>query len=281
MAYFSLTKGRPIAGISGGDFDQEILGLVTEDDNDKECCKRCSKKCKRKPCCDKCKIYYKEEYSNLGNSINLRDGKLVPLPNFDVRDITLIAGPEGSGKTYQEASLAKLWKQNFPDNDIYLFSRTDYKDDPALVSLKPIQIKIDKSLIDNPIDITKELKGGTLILFDDCNTIQDDKLKKVIIKLMADIMEVGRKLNIWIIITNHLVIPDEKKIARCVLNELHSLICFPKSGSSQQIDYVLKKYFGQKQKQVQEILDLPSRWVQINRKYPQYVIHEKGAYLLG
>jgi hypothetical protein len=164
----------------------------------------------------------------------------------------------------------------------YLFSRTDYKTDPVFANfkLKPIQITIDESLLKNPIDITKELTGGSIVFFDDCNTIPNDKLKKNIDKLMADIMEVGRKIDITIIITNHLVIPSEQKFARTILNEIQSFTFFPKSGAAAQVSYALKKYFGMMNKQIERILRINSRWITISKKYPMYVMYDKGCFIL-
>lgn len=284
MAYFSLTKGRPIAKIVGGDYDGEIVGLVTEEkDEDKPCCKRCSSKCKKRPCCEDCNMCYKDKtdrLSDLGNSIKFTEGNLMPLPNIEGRSVDYIAGPSGSGKTTQAVSLINAFKKIFPDKDFYLFSRTNYKEDPAYKGLRPIQIPINDDLIENPIDITKELRGGTILLFDDCNTVQNSKQKKEVDKLMGDIMETGRKLGIWIVITNHLVLPSERQMARTVMNELHTMTIFPRSGSTQQITYSLKTYFGLSKKQIDEILQLPSRWVLVSKSYPQFVVFEKGCYTL-
>ena len=53
------------------------------------------------------------------------------------------------------------------------------------------QVKIDETILEHPINIETELRGGSILLFDDCNTIQNDKVKKQIDKLMGDIMEIG------------------------------------------------------------------------------------------
>ena len=143
------------------------------------------------------------------------------------------------------------------------------------------QVKIDETILEHPINIETELVGGSILLFDDCNTLQNDKLKKQIDKLMGDIMEVGRKLDITIIITNHLVIPNERKMARTLLNEAQIITVFPKSGSTQQIAYALKTYFGLSKRQIDELLDLPSRWVTVYKNYPMFVMYEYGAYILG
>ena len=96
-----------------------------------------------------------------------------------------------------------------------------------------------------------------------------------------DSLEVLKLVFNWSNITNHLIIPNEKKFARTVLNEIQYLTIFPKSGSSQQIRYVLKTYFGFKDKQITKILNLDSRWVRISKSYPMYILYDKGAYIMN
>jgi Cdc6-like AAA superfamily ATPase len=253
----NLRDGRPLAQIIGGEDDREILYIDSENNP-----------------------YESSDSEELGTEYEIDDGILQPLLNVDERSVAYIAGPSGSGKTTYAINLIKKYCKIFPNKDFFLFSRTDYKNDPAYRGMKVNQVKIDESIIKEPIDIEKELKSGAILLFDDCNTIQDDKIKKAIDKLMADIMEVGRKLNITIIVTNHLVIPNEKKVARTIMNEMQCLTVFPKSGSTQQITYVLKTYFGLNKKQIQEILEIPSRWVTIHKNYPMCVVYETGCFIL-
>ncbi len=281
-----LSKGRPLAKITGGEGNGEIIYLNSQDqeDDNQPCCSKCSSRCERRPCCKNCSMCYEgsgEDNDELGTEIELTDGRLIPLPKIDERGVDYISGASGSGKTTQAVSLAKAFTSIFPEKQFYVFSRADIKNDPAFKGLNPIQIKIDESIVDHPIDITKELSNGCMILFDDCNTVQDEKQKKAVDKLMADIMEVGRKLGIWIIITNHLVIPNERKVARTIMNEMQSLTVFPKSGSVQQIRYCLKNYYGLNNKQIDRIVSLPSRWVTIHKNYPMCVVYDKGAYILN
>lgn len=269
------------------------------------CCSYCREEyCIDEPCCDECGIYYdipsaqsssedsnsysdsdsnseEEKTKMIGKEFKPRGGKLIPLPNFEERFVEYISGPSGSGKSTMASKIAQEFKNMYPQKPIYIFSRTDAKDDPAFRNLRPIQIKIDESMIENPIDIAHEVtEGGCLMIFDDCNTIHNEKVKKEVDKLMSDAMEVGRKLNCNIIITNHLVIPNEKKFARTMLNEMNMLTVFPKSGSAQQIKYALKTYYGLSNKQIDKILESPGRWVRISKNYPQYVLNEQGAYIL-
>lgn len=244
------TRGRPIAMIMGGDNDGKLICI---DEN--------------------CENGYEDII--LGEN-----SKLKVLMNMKERGVYYIAGPSGSGKSTAAINLIKDYLKMYPNTEFYVFSRTDAKQDPAFKGVKINQIKIDESLLDNPIDISKELSERSILFFDDCGTIQDDKLKKYVEHLMSDVMEVGRRLNINIVITNHLVIPNERKFARTVLNELQYFTFFPKSGSSQQISYCLKTYFGLVKKQITEILKLNSRWVTVIKNYPMCVVYEKGVYIL-
>lgn len=249
----NLDKGQPIAVISSGKYEGEVIYLNRDEDDDSV------KGCHR---------------------INMKKNKIVPLLDTDGRQVCYVAGPSGSGKSYYAAMLVKTFQKIHSDADVYFFSRTDYKDDPAYLPLKPLQVMIDQSLIDEPIDIATDIKPGSLLIFDDVGTIRDDKIKNEIMKLMMDVMEVGRKMKLWIIITNHLVNPNEKKFGRTVLNELQSFTFFPRSGSSHQITYALRNYFGMTTKQIEEIMALPSRWVTVLKNYPQTVMYEHGVYLL-
>lgn len=273
---FTFGKGIPIAKIIGGKLNGEIIYLDTEQDKD-ICCKKCSKFCLLKNCCKKCKFINDNDEDDIGPSLIINDGKLLPLPNPEARQIHYISGPSGSGKSTYASNMMKIYKKLLPKLDLIVFSRK--ASDPVIDKLKPYRYIIDESLITEPIDIMDELKGGAILLFDDVNTIQDDKIKKAMDKLMNDAMEVGRSENINMLITNHLVIPNEKKMARTIMNELHNLTIFPKSGSAQQIRYALKTYFGMNNKQIDEILKLPSRWVTISKSYPTYVLHEHGVYI--
>lgn len=259
-------KGLPRAIINGGENNGKIISIdENEKNNDNDNNSNDDN--------------YDNEISGF-DEIDLNDGKLNPLMDFKNRGVYYIAGPSGSGKTTYTVNLIKDYLKMYPTSDFFLFSRTDYKGDPAFKGMRISQIKLDEQLLENPIDIEKEISQNSILFFDDCNTVQNENLKKYVEKLMCDIMEVGRRLQINIMITNHLVIPNERKFARTCLNEIQYLTVFPKSGSSQQITYVLKTYFGLNNKQIQKILSLKSRWVTVIKQYPMTVMYDKGIYIL-
>jgi len=246
-------EGTPIARIITGTFKNKIIYISTEDKSD--------------------------DTDFLGTKkIDLKKDSLEPILNPDERTVTYIAGPAGSGKSTIAAQLIGVFKKLHPKSNVYFFSRTDYKDDPAYAHLKLKQITLDDSLVTEPIDIT-EIENQAMVVFDDTNTIIDKHIKEAVEALIADILEVGRKLNLSIIITSHLI-NSGGKLTRTILNELQSLIVYPSSGSAYQIRYVLKQYFGLDHKQIDTILKLPSRWVMIRKNYPTTIVYSHGVYIL-
>lgn len=298
----SFNIGKPIGKIDNE--KNQILSIVDPDNDEdkkeldkikkrnknktiKKCCKHHSKSyCKREECCYNCPFYYESESDSEDDcdGIGFKEFKtkdlILPFPDLTARFTEYIGGPSGVGKSTMASELAMKFKQVFPEKKIFIFSRTDAKKDPAYAKLNPIQIDITDDLITNPIDITNEIsEDGCLIIFDDCGTINNIKLRKEIEKLICDILEVGRKLNANIIITNHLLIPNDKNFARTLMNETKMITVFPRSGS-QPITYVLKTYFGLTKKQIERIISLDSRWVRISKSYPMYVEYKNGAYII-
>ena len=254
-------------------------------ESEEECtCHNCnSKKCIKRPCCDYCPYLENSEDSSteseeIMNEIDVSDGRIVPIPDIDTRQVVYIAGPSGSGKSTYAALYLENYKKLFPDNDIIIFSRKQR--DPVLDKLRPSRFIIDETIVTNPIDIIHDLKKGACVLFDDTNTFQDDKIKKAVSKLMNDILEVGRSLNIYCVVTSHLINPNEKKDARTIWNEAHTITLFPSSGNRHAMTYALKNYCGFDKKDIDQILNVPSRWVTIGKQFPLYVMHEHGAWTI-
>jgi hypothetical protein len=297
---FNTQIGKPI-GLLGGNSKTKLYLLDPDDKKYKDqidkiknsktkrsnikCCRYHSLKCDRIECCNRCPYYYTSDSDDDIEDFGMKEFTtkldISPLPDLENRFIEYIAGPSGSGKSTMATDLAHKYQKEFPKRKIFIFSRTDAKNDPAYKDLRFKQFKINDELINNPLDITKEVsKNGCLLIFDDCGTIHDEALKKEIEKLICDAMEVGRKLQVCLIITNHLVIPNERKFARTMMNELTNFTFFPKSGSGQQITYALKTYFGLSKKQIERLLQLDSRYVRISKGYPQYVQYAHGANIL-
>lgn len=219
---------------------------------------------------------------NLSSHFITGDGELALLiPNTSSvgRTVEYIAGPSGSGKSTIVAGMVKRYLKAYPKTKVYLFSRSQQEDDPAFKSIPFIQIEIDDGIVNEPIDIT-QIRPGSILVFDDIGTIHSDTQRRAVEKIVMDALEVGRKFRISVIVTSHLIIPQDKKFARVIMNEIQYITVFPKSGTTQQISYALTTYFGIGKNELDKILQSSSRWVTLHTRYPRFVMYDRGAYFL-
>lgn len=318
MPRLSFTKGKPIAIIKGGKYNGEIIHIYDEyiengtrktrkrkakkmPDNrmlllddvffkklmkgngkisiiEKEKLRRAIQK-NKEPADERLSLFYKKAQEMLKKKENreiiIYDGEIVPIPNPKGRECIYVAGPSGSGKSYWCGKYGKQYKKLFKKSDVVVLSRLD--DDKPLDDLKPLRVPLDQGIIDEPI--SPEEVSNALVIFDDTDTVPDKKIYAAVEAFKNDLLETGRHHNVYVVITSHLI--NNFRSTRRVLNEAHSIVIYPSSGSSYQIKYCLEKYFGISKEDIARILKLPSRHVQIFKGYPQTVMYQTGVYLLG
>lgn len=242
-------KAVPFIFVRGGEADGEIIYVDLEDTRGQG-----------KPSVIKKKIEKK---------ITCNDGTFFQIPNERTRCL-LIAGPSGSGKSSYVKNYASMYKKLNPESTIYLFSRVE--DDPSLEGLEVKRVFLSEDLVTCPLEI-EECKPGSMVIFDDCDACSSKKLTDSIYKFQIQLMELGRHMDIQVVITSHLIIGAKSQVqARTILNEHASLTIFPGSGSAAQISFALGKYYGMTKKQINKILNMDSRWVTLIKVYPQFVI---------
>lgn len=212
------------------------------------------------------------------DQLNVRSANMIPLINPNSRDVAYIAGPSGSGKSTYTAKLIKSFSKIFPERDIFMLCRTNIEEDPAYEGLGIKQIRLDETLLEDPIDIETDIPRGSMVCFDDTSTVNNKKIKTAIIDLMMDLMECGRKRCLYIVVTNHLVNPSEKALGRTIMNEMKSFTFFHRSGSFHQIKYCLKTYFGMSNKDIDLLVKFPGRWITVFKNYPMVIMYQHGAY---
>jgi hypothetical protein len=225
-----------------------------------------------------------EEVMNKNEDLSKREfkiwdnGQIQQIPKVNVTFRQYICGPAGSGKSYYISNLLKTMRKINPKIKIYIFS--DLSEDPVLDSIGDIiRFKLDEGLIKKkPID--PKVVSNSICVFDDIDSIQNKKVLDAVEKLRDSLLRTGRHYNASVICSNHLC--TNYKATRIILNECGAITIFPRSGSSDGIRYLLKKYAGLSKDQLDAIFQLPSRWVTIfkNADPVQYVIYEKGMYLL-
>ena len=106
---------------------------------------------------------------------------------------------------------------------IYIFS--PIKDDKAFMKAKPIYIKIDESILKDPLQ-TFEFQSG-LCVFDDIESCSK-QYHSVISDFRDKCLEVGRHDGIDIISVHHVI--QGGNSTKKIINESDYMVCFPRSN---------------------------------------------------
>jgi len=185
------------------------------------------------------------------------------------RDILYITGPSGSGKSTYVVNYLKEYKKAFKGRPIYVLSSlTEDETLDKITNLK--RIKLDEKMHDEPLEA--EMFKDSCVIADDVDVISDKKIREAVIKLINQILEIGRHFNTTLIQTNHLATAGRD--TRRILNEAHAVIYFPHSGSSHGIKYLLTEYCGISKKDMQIAKKSDSRWCCIFKNYPCVMMTE-------
>lgn len=207
-------------------------------------------------------------------------GKIQLIPSRLTR-VHYITGKSGAGKSTFAGKYIDGYADAEPEGEIFYCSRKKFDEDPAYNKYDWEPLVIDPTVLDDgEIDITQDVNknGTTMFLFDDISTFEPKRLKNIY-HLISEIAELGRSVNCMCTITNHLVIPSERKYGRMIMNELQAW-SFPAKGNHQQIRYCLKNYFGLSDKQITKLLDTKSRFITIINEYPGIVVEEHKIYIM-
>jgi hypothetical protein len=208
--------------------------------------------------------------------------KLVLYPGHE-RRADLIFGQSGSGKSWFSAnSIIKPYQQKYRDNPIYLISPKD--DDKVINDLGVIQIRIDEeNFIEDPIDLDElgnaETGEGSLVLFDDCESIQNHVLRKAVDAFRDNILVRGRSMNISCVVITHL--GTGGNATRILLNEVKTFTFFPGRSAPKAIRYVLETYAGLEKKEIEKIINIKgTRSVTYSKTYPNWIMTDNNIRLL-
>ena len=182
------------------------------------------------------------------------------------------------GKSYIASKLAEDYHKLFPKNKIILFSWVN--DDDNYKNLSKLKVfhkmRIDESILDNPIAL--EELHDSITIFDDIEHFTDKEIRKELERLRDSVVNAGRHANIDCIVARQNLL--EGLLTKTCLNSSFQVIGFPHSSSRYQLNEFLRRYMRLDNTLIQKILNVPSRWVLINRNTPTYVLHEKGCFLL-
>lgn len=219
-----------------------------------------------------------DNINNAFNEFTLKNNdEFQPIPNPTTeRQILYITGSSGSGKSYYTRQYCDEFKRMYPKREVYLFSSIN--DDSSIDKIKGLKrIKLDAEFLKD--DLTAEDFKDSLVIFDDTDCITKKDLKIKVNSVLNSILETGRHFNVYCIYTSHL--PCAGNDTKRILNESHSITCFPNSLGGRSLKYLLDSYLGLDKNQIKKVKGLKSRWVSVLKTYPQVVISQKEAYIIS
>lgn len=195
------------------------------------------------------------------NRIRELNHKFKIVPNWQKeRESILISGPSGAGKTYLAQDYLKKYKKLMPQNDIYLFANKDF-DNFDLPYTKP---NITDEYLKN-----KQVNdfANSVMVFDDVENItHNPDTQKLLMRLLEEILNVGRSLKITLLIISHILM--NYRFTRNMLMECNKIVMFPNSGAKHQYRNFLKQYVGLDKDQIKKLLNTKSRWLMIDKEAP-------------
>lgn len=196
--------------------------------------------------------------------------RLTILPPLDgaARLILHVCGQSGAGKSEVLKRFTEDYRLLYPDRPVYLISNLD--SDKTMDSLSPPVSRIDiQSLVSKPEFINSVTKwADSLVLFDDIEELEPSRAV-VVQRLLDQLCVKGRHTHTTVVRSSHLSTDGAK--SRVLLREAHGFVIFPNHGVRAGYHRLLRTYMGLKEREIDEVLSLPNRWVYIHVTHPKFV----------
>lgn len=192
-------------------------------------------------------------------------GDFEPYPNTSKeRECIYISGPSGAGKSYLAAKYMTRYKEVYPENKIILFSNKPMEhNSPKYLHLKVTENLFSKLDLDN--------YKNSLVIFDDVENIVSEKaLQNKLMRLMEEMLNVGRSKRITVIIISHVMM--NYRFTKNIILECNKVVMFPRSGSRHQYVNFMKTYLGFDSNKIDDILTTKSRWLVLDKEFPMNIL---------
>lgn len=199
------------------------------------------------------------------------------------RECIFVTGCSGSGKSW----FTKTYAENYTrlhkgKNSVYLVS--SLTEDTSLDSAKCKIKRIDlEKLVDDPIDLNDGDLDNSLLIFDDWDTVENEKgkegrpYKDVLWKLLNDALTMGRHNNLTVICISHHNTLGQK--GRLIVTECNTYTVYPHGTSAQALKYLLHDKVGIPRKEIERMGEL-GRWITVTKTFPKFLVSEHVCKLL-
>lgn len=191
----------------------------------------------------------------------------------DQNNRLMITGKTGCGKSFFANRVAKEMLRRNPKRRLYVVS--PFGADPSLdKGLENVIERVD------PYNYKIELMKDGIVIVDDIDSLQNEKLTDAIYLMVKALFESGRHYGIDVIYINH-TLKNYKK-TKYVIQEASHIVVFPNSGNDAQIKNFAKDYIGCDRKAIKDILSTSdSRWLVLYNQYPTYVFGQHRIFFPG
>jgi hypothetical protein len=232
-----------------------------------------------KPSRDGDMLYLDTDKHSTGEEIELKPNEkfaLEPTHDPNGRDVIMVGGKSGSGKSYIAKNFIKRYMNLWPKRQVFLVSYLD--EDETIDEAKGVERIDPETWVDEPPEL--EYFKETLLVLDDIEGFERSN-KQVfygIQRVVDMVATTGRHSASSILNCSHLL--TDYKRTRLWLGESNQFCIFPNGASLKQLNTLLGSYAGADSSEIKKMRYLPSRWVCLRTSFPPVVVHETGAYLL-
>lgn len=223
--------------------------------------------------------------------IELPEGSFFePLPTYrpedrnalksEYRSSFYVAAPADAGKSVYASGIIARYHKIWPDNPIYGICATKLADDRTYKDLPIKQIPLDfvRKTYGEKKGL-KELFGmkGCMVLCDDWDAMEKTRDRPMVLQLIQDILNLGRKMRISIIVTSHLL--NNYNQTRAIIHDSEFVTVFPRHTIPNQVRMLLNKVINLDLTATNRVFSM-GRWVTVHKTYPQFMLSEKECSLL-
>lgn len=207
--------------------------------------------------------------------------KLAIEPNRDPkgRDVIMVGGKSGSGKSYIARNFAIRYHELFPKRKIHLISFLE--SDITIDSVDKIFKRLDAAKFEDE-DVEYDVKDFTesLVIVDDVEGYErtNKKIFNGIQSVIDMIATMGRHNASSLVVCSHLL--TDYKRTRLFLGEAQQFVTFMHGASRKQIYGLLGGYAGLDDTEIDDLRKIHSRWICVRTQFPVVALHEKGAFLI-
>ena len=183
-----------------------------------------------------------------------------------------VSGLSGSGKS---TMIQNLILNNPPKGDGFVFLFSPITEDESLSKIKKL---IHLDFVDFERENEKEFEfedipAGSICIFDDYQTARKDLLP-LYQELLDKIMERGRHNSISCYVVSHNPLAGVK--TKVAIRESTYMLVFPRSNP-RDVRVLLKTYCGFSDNEIDQIMNIRSRWALVKKTIPRYTLAEHQA----